>query len=387
MVLTIWGASRYGLNGGLGTIHEGACIKTKNLATWLHLAINVLGTLLLGASNYAMQCLSSPSHEEIDKAHKKGIWLDIGVPSMRNLRHISRSRFVMWFLIAVSSIPLHLMYNSAVFSSVSARDYRVFTVTRDFLTGAPFDVSGAIIKPDHYVGDKYFPAYFFPRDYPAATEAAELMFDNLPRLRRLENKECIEEYSKDIISGRSHVLMITSDKNDTNSLLDFWPSVRPNFVEPWEYHPPWPCDYPMEISANSRNTNRTCDVGQKAAEASTWHMNGRPIEYCLSQLVQEHCQVQFSVAIMAVIIACNVVKIITVGYIAWTRPLNLVTLGDAVASFLDKADKTTKGNCLASKARFLKFRDWEPTPLQWEPVARYWFHAVSKRRWLVCNIL
>lgn len=116
-------------------------------------------------------------------------------------------------------------------------------------------------------------------------------------------------------------------------------------------------------------------------------MNGRPIEYCLSQPVKEHCRVQFSVGIMAVVNACNVVKMLIMGYIAWKRPVNLVTLGDAVASFLNKADTTTEGNCLAGKTRFLKSKDWEQTPLQWEPVARYWFHAASQRRWLSCNIL
>ena len=41
------------------------------------------------------------------------------------------------------------------------------------------------------------------------------------------------------------------------------------------------------------------------------------------------------------------------GYVAWKRPREpLVTPGDAVASFLDRPDLTTKGNCLSGSRRF-----------------------------------
>ena len=58
---------------------------------------------------------------------------------------------------------------------------------------------------------------------------------------------------------------------------------------------------------------------------------------------------------MAVVIICNVGKMIVIGYIAWKRPQEpLVTIGDAVASFLENPDLTTKGNCLAELRRFNK---------------------------------
>lgn len=90
-IATIWGSATFGVKGGLGTIQDGSCTTTKNLGFWLHLVINVLSTLLLGASNYSMQCLSSPTRSEVDEAHRKHQWLDIGVPSVRNLKRISAS--------------------------------------------------------------------------------------------------------------------------------------------------------------------------------------------------------------------------------------------------------------------------------------------------------
>lgn len=386
LILTIWASARYGVKGGLGTIQSGACSKTKDLATWLHLAINVLSTLLLGASNYAMQCLSAPTREEVDKAHCRKAWMDIGVPSMRNLRRISRSRLVMWWLIAASSIPLHLLYNSAVFSTLSAREYTVFTVTEDFLTGAPYNVDLAMVMPAQ-IYYKYAPnlteGNFNVTEYAPEIPAAQNMFDNLSRLQRLENKECIEAYSQSIISTRSDVLLVSSYENDTNSVLQYWASQSPHFDQ--DYVAPWVCDYPDYLVGSKHNV--TCDIAKKAAEASTWHMNGWPIEYCLSQPVEEHCRVQFSIDIMAIVISCNVVKMLVIGYIAWTRPMNLVTLGDAVASFLDKPDLNTVGSCLAGKAYYQKSKSWDPTAMRWTSVSRYWFLAASKKRWLICNTL
>lgn len=313
--------------------------------------------------------------------------MDIGVPSVRNLWRISASRLIMWCLLAASSIPLHLMYNSAVFSTLSAREYSVFTVTKDFPTGAPYNLSHAIAMatPDY---DVYFPNVNETEYYAPAIVAARSLRRNLTQLQRLENKACVEEYSKDVVSMRSDVLLITSDKNNTNAVLEYWPIVSPYFAEPYAYQAPWPCDYPYDFQTyDYQISNFTCDVKKKAVEASTWHMNKRPILYCLSQPVEEQCRLQFSVHIMAIVIVCNFVKLIVMGYIAWQRPLNLVTVGDAIASFLDKPDQTTKGNCLAGKTRFWKTKNWDMITMRWDLVTRYWFHAASKKRWLICNIL
>ncbi|KAH6666023.1 hypothetical protein B0J14DRAFT_643332 [Halenospora varia] len=45
-----------------------------------------MSTLVLSASNYTMQAISSPRRKEVDNAHKKSTWVDIGVPSIQNLR-------------------------------------------------------------------------------------------------------------------------------------------------------------------------------------------------------------------------------------------------------------------------------------------------------------
>ena len=78
LTVTVWPCVKHGLRGGFGTVQDGSCERTKNLRAWLHLTINGLSTILLGASNCCMQCISSPTREEVDRSHIQGIRVDIG---------------------------------------------------------------------------------------------------------------------------------------------------------------------------------------------------------------------------------------------------------------------------------------------------------------------
>lgn len=92
-----------------GILYDGDCDRASKLNIGLHLLINILSTVLLSSSNYCMQCLSAPTRREIDDAHSKGNWLDVGIQSIHNLRNISRKRAVVWVLLGLSSLPLHLL--------------------------------------------------------------------------------------------------------------------------------------------------------------------------------------------------------------------------------------------------------------------------------------
>lgn len=109
LVTTIYFRTRWQTVSGLGTIFRGDCSQSHQLSSRLHLAINVLSTILFAASNFCMQHLAAPTRKQIDQAHRKYIWLDIGVPSFRNLRHISMKRTMAIFLLATTSIPLHFL--------------------------------------------------------------------------------------------------------------------------------------------------------------------------------------------------------------------------------------------------------------------------------------
>lgn len=92
---------------GNATISNGSCVTSKRVSCGLHMLINILSTLLLGASNQAAQYVGSPTRAEVDAAHRKSPWVDIGIPSLRNLRSISGVRVILWFILMCSSFPLH----------------------------------------------------------------------------------------------------------------------------------------------------------------------------------------------------------------------------------------------------------------------------------------
>ena len=115
---------RDNIKDGVGTLLDGSCGTVDTWTTWLHILINVFSSVLLSASNYTMQCLASPTRSEIDRAHSKGDWLDIGVASVRNIMgRVSWRRTLLWWILAASSIPIHLLYNSAVFKTLDANNY------------------------------------------------------------------------------------------------------------------------------------------------------------------------------------------------------------------------------------------------------------------------
>jgi len=361
-MLTIWASVRYRNSGGLATIQEGSCQNTKTLSLWLHLAINILSTILLSASNYCMQCLSSPTREEVDRAHRKQIWLDIGVPSVRNLHQISWYRIALWWALALSGIPLHLLYNSAVFSSLATTEYTVFAASPNLFTDRSVDWSQSIYG-DYSGGDLQH-------------------IRNAKNWQRLENKACIEAYGQEFVSAYGDLVAISTNLNATN------PAVAINKVEitstgfsgvgtPYE----WIC-----WSTQTTGSQQNCDIGRLISQPKPWKLIDHPrmsdgsgdgrsalpelsIDYCLSDPVEERCRLQFSLVIMGIVIGCNVVKTICMVLTLWYhRSQPLVTLGDALASFLDHPDPTTENMCLANKSSFAQNKSGDT--LQAEPRLR-----------------
>lgn len=94
---------------GYPALRPPTCEAASRWSSGLHFVINVLSSALLAASNYYMQRLSGCTRAEIDDAHRKGKWVEIGVPGLRNLRFMSWDRVLMWIILAASSLPIHLL--------------------------------------------------------------------------------------------------------------------------------------------------------------------------------------------------------------------------------------------------------------------------------------
>lgn len=366
--LTIWASAKNGLSNGLATIQEGSCQKTKDLSLWLHLAINVLSTILLAASNYCMQCLSSPTREDIDRAHSRHIWLDIGVPSVRNLRSIARNRIVLWWLLAFSGIPLHLLYNSAVFSTLSFQEYSVYLASDELLSGNGINWTTEV------------------PDFDGINLTAAEIYHNNSDWQNLTNTECMRAYGQPFVSAHSTVLAITSNLNASEPLISLDDVQVGDWMEGAPYH--WLCSaYPLLLHSNGG-----CDLNILYSYSSNWtldaYVNGSvPIQYCLSKRIEEHCRLQLSLTIMCIVMFCNVMKTICMySVLRHQKSPPLVTLGDAIVSFLQVRDLTTENIYLADKYTFGP-KNWDDSTMTYRRKSHSWLSSASLRRWLICNMM
>lgn len=111
LVPTVWTATARGRQDleNTSVLFRGSCRGAEAVVMGAHLAINVLSTLLLGASNYCMQIVSAPTRRDIDRMHAKGRVLDVGINSAWNVLAFDVRRKVIWVLLLLNSTPMHLM--------------------------------------------------------------------------------------------------------------------------------------------------------------------------------------------------------------------------------------------------------------------------------------
>lgn len=96
--------------------------------------------------------------------------------------------------------------------------------------------------------------------------------------------------------------------------------------------------------------------------------------------------------ILIVVIVCNFVKVASMIAMLVKLDYNtIVTVGDAVESFIRVPDSTTKNCCLASGKEMIEV--WN-TPLEnrkgvtfKKPKRVLWFKAASWRRWIISLLL
>lgn len=86
------------------------------------------------------------------------------------------------------------------------------------------------------------------------------------------------------------------------------------------------------------------------------------VDHCLSQEVDERCQLLFSLSICLTIIICNIIKIACMLMTVYDdRKEIFLTVGDAISSFLKRPDRTTEHRSLLPKRNIS-----ERSPQCWE---------------------
>lgn len=112
------------------------------------------------------------------------------------------------------------------------------------------------------------------------------------------------------------------------------------------------------------------------------------IDYCLSQKVEERCQLMYSPLICTVVIIFNLIKVICILLTIQQRRQDLfLTVGDAISSFLKCPDGTSLCRSWVDQRNIKRaFSRAEPVKSGVLPPRRRWSYAVGWQRWTITII-
>ncbi|KAL9109202.1 MAG: hypothetical protein Q9227_006127 [Pyrenula ochraceoflavens] len=375
--------TRLNTQGGLRTIYEGDCDVVSRSDTVLHLFINLLGVLLLGASNYTMQCLNSPTRKETDSAHAQYKSLDIGISSLANLKYLRPWKVVLWFLLCLSSLPLHLFWNSTIFSTKFSNFFDLVIASPDFLEDSNLTV------PNVTCGDS---------SHEDITSLTSRVHDGYRanNYTRLTPSQCFHDYTGKNLFNRRNLILVVSPQKGVNFSGCFDSGLQisqegssvigssTNNVPGTEW---W------AINGWVQNSTLLLEsIEGQLAENGTWHFGGLEIEECYSETRgAAHCQLQIALPLIWVVVACNIVKVMCLSltaYFLWdlNEPI-FATTGDAVASFIECQDPYTEGHCLMDRVS-LGRGEWRTPPetrqdkrYNRKPVKRLYSATSALRYW------
>jgi hypothetical protein len=391
------------------TFFTGSCDIAEKINTGAHLVLNVLSTILLAYSNFSMQCLGSPSRTEVDSAHEKHHWLNIGIPSIRNVLFVSKTKAALWLFLAVSSFPLHMIWNSTVFQTKNSYDYFAISITEDFLHGANWTLP---TSADDALSLKYTPLDGWTNE-DVNRILQDLQMEAMDsKLKGLNVRDCVERYYTDILFDRRHVLLVRG--NSSSSFQERSTEMSQNSSVGSIYYASnttggqdsedplyqWICDNdPSSLGSCPSNTfdysSWSPSVYEGTNDGTFGWSTGGPVKYCYSQLAPEKCKVGIIPTFLIIVIACNVIKVVSFVCTLYITNTNenqpLCTTGDAIKSFLEHPDPHTRGRCLAAKEDYEKYlsssREWIPRPSAvgrlWTGRRYRWRKAVNKWQWII----
>lgn len=269
-------------------------------------------------------------------------------------------------------------YNSVFYNALATNNYNVLYATPDFVNGVAYDQ----VK--------------FPDSRDANFTDIQR---NVTRYQKLSNAECIRQYGKDFVPDRRTVIAVVKGPyNSSSSLLDVTFNDFPLKVTR-EYNAfEWICDDPQTVNKTSSCCENAagfipCSVMvPKLEEISNvwWRSGGYDIDYCLSEQVPSSCHLHFAFPLILVVIGFNILKVIGVAYVCFRLPEDpLVTIGDAIQSFITKPDPYTKGMCLGTKDTIERYvaHGNSPPPARYRHKGQRWYRAATYKQWTFVMIL
>jgi hypothetical protein len=94
---------------------------------------------------------------------------------------------------------------------------------------------------------------------------------------------------------------------------------------------------------------------------NNWQPSGEPIDYCMSEKLKQHCRLEYSAQLLLVVVIIGALKTAIMLFIAfWLKDVPILTIGDAVFSFLSAPVGNTKDMCLLDR----KVKNFNPSTMR-----------------------
>ncbi|KAH7323199.1 hypothetical protein B0I35DRAFT_510389 [Stachybotrys elegans] len=375
------------IQDGIGVLVDEACDRTRPLNTYLHFLINVLSATLLAGSNYCMQCAAAPTRSQVDASHANRGWLDIGIPSARNAWKVGPKNTLLWLILAVSSVPLHFFYNAAIFMSTPVNHYFIAVLPESVFNGRDITT---------LVDDYYWDIQRASRLFDAVSDGT---------MEEMSHNEVLDQYSRPFQSSRGTLLFVINDSEVPGTPPWASPYTPVGLYASTSAYP-WgdPTLGSGNVHSDLMDYTWTCpgEEGQREArcqaDVQAYIQNGSAYPFhrfgfrstdvvsMYSQPTQENCRLHFNITYCWIVIVINITKTIAMLFLAFGKFDDpLLTVGDAVASFLKTPDPHTESMSLRSYEDFTTTKgSWDNSPQVWGAFRRRRYMAASLGRWLIC---
>jgi hypothetical protein len=172
------------------------------------------------------------------------------------------------------------------------------------------------------------------------------------RLDEMTPLECINAYSTTFQSTRGNVYLIVEEGvMGVDDAYGFFPTIERTGSCSAETSTKWVySQYGGEAgTCLAQEGNRF--LPRLQADPTTWTpFGGHSVQKCFSEPTGQKCKLNFSVHLAVIVIVFNLVKMLTVLVGIFTlRNDPILTLGDAVTSFLREPDASTSNMCLVTQ--------------------------------------
>ncbi|CAI7594746.1 unnamed protein product [Penicillium crustosum] len=319
-----------------GTLYQGDCDKVQHLDIGFHLLINILSTTLLSASNFGMV---------VDKYPQ----INISNASLHRQDEIS-TELTEKGNGSTSECPV-----SATFS-VYLKDDRSY----GYAWHPPLSLSTSsynIFLGHGDLGKIYSPDLEVPLHDTDKWSSFNGLLSSAKNgsLQHLDPKECVENYAQTFQTTYGDLLLVTEQVSTNTSYVYLttqgvlnprrYLDLTPPQADPYRWLCPsdWSDDCEVYLpTIQSQIKKDDWSVGGTSSSGGGWK-----IDYCLAKKARQFCKLQYSFPLTMVVITFNLVKSTILCYMWFgMKEAPILTIGDAIASFLRRPDPYTKGGCL-----------------------------------------